>query len=162
MSTRKTHRDSFLRTSGTQAPLSAKQKRFRPRAKPMDMPHTKQPVGSATNSCQRAIHRAPKMRQIIVGMLLIISWLIVGCDAGHSVTFENRTDRPAIVFEGRAESIMLPPNSSEKLSVLEYDGYETFSVRDEAGSLLFSASLTWQDLEEMNWTIIVVDPELEN
>lgn len=93
---------------------------------------------------------------LISGSVVAIACVLaVACDPGHVITFDNHTNRSAIVFEEQAESARLPANGTTELTVLTFNGTQTFSVRDEAGVVLYSAELTWDDLKNMNWTIVI-------
>jgi hypothetical protein len=91
---------------------------------------------------------------IVAVVLLLVS---VACDPGHSVTFINETDQDVELFSSGLSAGNLAAHKERTLSYSEYAGDKLFEVRSSSGATLYSKSLSWDDLRDLNWRIRIVD-----
>ena len=94
-------------------------------------------------------------------LLLISAAVIVmaatGCDPSHEVTYENRTSYTVTVFLNGGYDATLGPFESYTSDVIKYVDATTFEARDENGRTIFSESLTYEELENQEWKIIITE-----
>ena len=84
----------------------------------------------------------------------------VACDPGHTVTFENRTSHTVTVFRGGARDFVLKPSEKAGYTILEFAGPMTFEARDESGKVIYSQTLTWEELKAQDWRIVITEDML--
>ena len=83
-----------------------------------------------------------------------------GCDPGHTLTYRNDTRQTVTVSSASTEIVTLRPQEEQKCSTLEFAGEEIFEVRDENGRVIYSETLTWDDLKRMGWKIVITEAAL--
>jgi len=96
----------------------------------------------------------------LVLLILVLAALSgSACDPVHSVTYDNRTDTAVtILYNGHFEA-SLKPMEKRTFDVIKFS-QATFEARDSAGTLLYRETLTWAELNERAWKIIVTGPAL--
>lgn len=80
---------------------------------------------------------------------------LAACDPGHHITYENRTDQRLEIFvDGSFETEVEPLGTQEVLS-LELLHPARFEAKSQLGSIVYAETLTWQQLRERNWRIVI-------
>jgi hypothetical protein len=103
------------------------------------------------------------MRQMAhMRFLFVLSSLIglaaaLACDPGHSVTYENRTGHTLTVFWNGVRDFSLEPEEKRTYDKLQIFKSEAFEARDEAGRVVYSESLTWDELKKRKWRIVITE-----
>ena len=96
-------------------------------------------------------------RTLSVGLLVaavLLAFLGVACDPGHSVTYENRTDESIDFFIDGSFAASIDPQDERTFSKIEFD-VATFEARDSTGELVYRKTFTWEELEEAGWRVVV-------
>jgi hypothetical protein len=91
-------------------------------------------------------------------LAVVIAAAGTGCDPGHTLTYRNDTGKTVTVSSASTEIVTLRPQEEKKFSTLEFVGEEIFEVRDENGRVIYSETLTWDDLKRMGWKIVITEP----
>jgi hypothetical protein len=86
--------------------------------------------------------------------LLLLS---LACDPGHTVTFENRTNHTVTVLRGGVRDFVLGPSETAGYTILEFAGPMIIEARDESGRVIHLETLTWEELERMDWKIVITE-----
>ncbi len=89
--------------------------------------------------------------------LLLLS---LACDPGHTLTYRNDTRQTVTVSSDATEIVTLRPQEEKRFSTLEFVGEETFEARDEAGSVVYSETVTWEELKRRGWVIVITEDTL--
>jgi hypothetical protein len=95
------------------------------------------------------------MRIALAICLLLLLATTVACDPGHTVTFENRTSHTVTVFRGGARDFVLKPSEKAGYTILEFAGSMAFEARNESGKVIYSETLTWEELKAQDWRIVI-------
>ena len=83
------------------------------------------------------------------------AFFATACDPSHGVTYENRMGFSAVVLiNGRSEA-SLKPMEEKTFDLIKYDGESTFEAKDESGDVVFSERLTWEELRQRSWRIVI-------
>lgn len=125
-------------------------------------PEPPRPLGARAKSDALAAARISRSRRSHAALLfcsLIITAIAVlstGCDPGHDVRYVNSTDqRLTILVDGAKETTVGPMESVEVLT-LEYPGASTFEAENDQGLTVYSEALTWNQLRQRGWEILIV------
>jgi len=105
---------------------------------------THKPVGAAPASAATLL------------VLALAAFFSSACDPGHAVTYDNRTDGAiTILIDGQVEASL---RSMEKktFGLIEFS-HATFEARDATGRVLYRETLTWAELKERGWKIIITE-----
>jgi hypothetical protein len=93
-----------------------------------------------------------------IGLLLMAAliWGPAGCDDSHIVTYVNATDGAVAVQSGANPPTQLPAGSTTKIAELHFANRRLFiATRKSDGTTVFQAELSWSDLKQMGWSIVV-------
>ena len=97
-------------------------------------------------------------------LVILVGFLSTGCDPGEGVTWINETGQPVDVYLGYDENdfeISLAANSSRKEVTTLVDLWEdVVVVRDDAGNILFSKAITWDELEAQDFTFVIREEDI--
>ncbi len=88
-------------------------------------------------------------------LLLLAMVGTTGCDPAPGVTYQNRTGQTIAVSRDRFYEFMMEPGETTTYGTLEYSGSRVFEAWDENGNVIFSVTLTWEELRQQNWTIVI-------
>jgi len=91
---------------------------------------------------------------------VVVAFLLTGCDPGHTLTYRNDSAQTVTVSRDTTEIVVLGPHEQRRFSTLEFVGEETFEARDESGQVIYSETLTWDDLKRRGWTIVITESAL--
>jgi hypothetical protein len=99
---------------------------------------------------------APLVR-ILTAIILavVIGTGLIGCDAGHTVTYENQTTHSITLFQNGTRDFAMNPMEKKDSGVLEFTGAVTFEARDEHSKPIYSEALTWDQLKQRGWRIVI-------
>lgn len=90
--------------------------------------------------------------------LLLLS---LACDPVQAVTYENETDRTVTVFRDDTLIVTLEPSEKKKFSTLEFVEPRTFEAKDQSGRVIYSETLTWDELKAQGWRIVIEEQTAE-
>ncbi len=96
-------------------------------------------------------------RILVVSLsLVVVALLAMACDPSHAITYENRTNESLeILYNGRF-NFSLEPGETKTVDEIEFDD-ATFSARTSDGRVIYSRDITWEELEDEGWRIIITD-----
>jgi len=100
--------------------------------------------------------RMDTFRAILIALLVLVLTALptTACDPGHAVTYDNRMDIAiTILLDGQVEA-SLEPMQRKTLDLIEFDN-ATFEARDSAGTVLYRETLTWAELKQRGWKIVI-------
>jgi len=58
---------------------------------------------------------------------------------------------------GTLELTLGPFEENDDFGLLEFAGTDTFEARDENGRVIYSETLTWEDLKQRGWKIVITE-----
>ena len=99
-------------------------------------------------------HNHGKMASLL--LLTLLAFYSMACDPGHPVTYDNRTDQPVEIFVNGFFDGALAPMEKKTFDKIEF-GTATFEARDFSGRVLYSETLTWDELKDAGWRIVITD-----
>ena len=93
---------------------------------------------------------------------MIAAFLLVGCDPGISITYENRTDSKVLVDVRSSEDAVpvfdeVEAGATRTIDYLADDRYE-ITIVTEDGDTLFHEVFTEEELEERGSRIVIEEP----
>jgi hypothetical protein len=90
-----------------------------------------------------------------IGLLLAVG---LGCDDFPAVHYENRTSEAVRVFYG--DDFVTQVEPGQNIGISSREDLWTPNVRVLAldGTVLLDASITWDELKEMDFTIVILGP----
>jgi hypothetical protein len=88
---------------------------------------------------------------------VVVGAATTACDPGHTVTYENQTSRTVTVFLHGNPEVTLGPFENKDGGILEFVRPTTFEAKDESGNVIYSATLTWEDLKQRGWKIVITE-----
>lgn len=94
------------------------------------------------------------------GLLLFLFFAAIasvstGCDPGHRIAYDNQTSQTVTVFRDHTRIATLAPSEKKEFSTLEFSGARTFEAREQSGKIIYSEELTWEELKERGWKIVI-------
>ena len=96
--------------------------------------------------------------RILVTLILAIFGLAaLACDPGHNVTYENRTASSLTIYVSGARDVSIKPFAKETSDLLRFPNSKTIEAKDETGAVVFSKTLTWDDLRRQGWKVIITE-----
>lgn len=114
------------------------------------------PRGSQERSDGRSV--IDRRRCIFAIILLSAAAAVsyVACEPGHTVTYENRTDKIVAVYRFGRHELDLQPGETAESSVLKFNQMP-IEAKDESGTAVYSETLTWNELRANGWKIVITD-----
>jgi hypothetical protein len=97
-------------------------------------------------------------RAYVVAAACLAILLSGGCEEGHDVTYVNRTEVTVDVYLGDDESeyvLTLRPDEAKTSGELTSLWPGRIIARDADGSTIFSAYITWDQLQNLDFEIII-------
>ena len=76
------------------------------------------------------------------------------------MTYENQTDHTVTVFRDGAVGPTLGPFEERESGLFDFDGAITFRAKDENGRVVYSETLTWEELKKRGWKIVITEDML--
>lgn len=106
--------------------------------------------------------RSKTVSVLVLGVILALASLALGCDQGAELTWVNETDQNVLIYLGDDLddfSVSLAPRSRiEDLTYIVAVWQDVVVVRDEQGNILLRKELTWNELKAQDF-IFVIRPE---
>lgn len=95
------------------------------------------------------------------GALLVACLVVflVACDPGHEITYVNETDQHITVRLNGGVHAELGPHETKDVLTLEFIRARTISAENEGGRVIYSETLTWGDLRDKGWKIVISNPD---
>lgn len=102
-------------------------------------------------------HAAARVFTVLAGIILAftVGLAATGCDSGHAITYENRTGQRVTVFRDGVRALVLEVSEREAYDLFLFSGSMLFEARGDEGTVLFSEMLTWDELKERGWEIVI-------
>jgi hypothetical protein len=110
--------------------------------------------------------RSNRLSLVLLSSLLLISLLASSAcigDPGSYLTIDNQTDLTLGIFIDELPTIDVPPHERERFSTIIIHPNPDFSddhkylieAKTEDGEVVYSEEFTWQELDDMDWTIVI-------
>ncbi len=114
-----------------------------------------------TNTRRR--HGRPRRSDVVPACLLFCLIpltaivLLLGCvgDSGHEIKYSNHLNQTVSVYIDGVRDFALAPNESNHYTLLTLKHAALFEAKSEDNTVLFSKTLTWDDLRRMGWAIVI-------
>ncbi|TMB64290.1 MAG: hypothetical protein E6J43_13655 [Chloroflexi bacterium] len=91
----------------------------------------------------------------LASAIVLIVGVATAFDPGHGVTYENQTDSRVTVYRIGIVDTTLEPGQSKTFSFNEIKGEQTIEAKDDNGRTLYVDTVTWDDLKQRGWTIVI-------
>jgi hypothetical protein len=99
---------------------------------------------------------AARVFTILAGIILALTvGAAAGCDPGHGVTYDNRTGQRVTVFQDGVREFVLEVSERKTYTEFLFSGSSLFEAKDDKGTVLYSELLTWDELKERGWEIVI-------
>jgi hypothetical protein len=93
-----------------------------------------------------------------VGIVLMLALLaVVSCDEGSDITYMNMTDRTLEVYIDGLLAHTLEPRETREALILKFSIPALFEAKEENGTVVFSETLSWEDLEARKFRLVFTD-----
>ncbi len=96
-------------------------------------------------------------RTLSVILLLSVAALALACDPSHTVTYENQTSQALTVFRFGREAFELQPYETSDYGVIEFSGQMPIEAQNSDGTVVYSTTVTWDELEQAGWQVVITD-----
>jgi hypothetical protein len=93
-----------------------------------------------------------------VGVLLMLALTAVSCDEGSDIKYVNMTEKTIEVYIDDLLVHTLEPYETRQAAILKFSLPKLFEAREENGTVVFSETLTWEDLEAREFRLVFTDP----
>jgi len=103
----------------------------------------------------RRVEALGKALVVAFGLLLLAG--LTACDEGNDITYVNMTDRTLQVYIDDLLVHTLEPYETRQALILKFSLPKLFEAREEDGTVVFSETLTWEDLEAREFRIVFRD-----
>ena len=115
-----------------------------------------QEVMCLTDPLTRLLSR-PAANVLWMAILLMLALTAASCDEGNNIAYVNMTDRTLEVFINDLLEVTLEPYETRELGMIQFSLPRLFEAKDEEGTVVFSETLTWEDLEAREFRIVFRD-----
>ena len=106
--------------------------------------------------------RSNRVSIVVLGVMLALASLAVGCDPGAGLTWVNETDQAVFIYLGDDRDdldVSLGPRSRlEDVATIIAVWSDVVVVRDRQGNILMRKEITWDELKAQDF-IFVIRPE---
>lgn len=108
--------------------------------------------------------RAERMPSLKVWRCALLAALVLvfaglACDPWPPVEYENATSQRVTVYKSGKFSLALEPHQSVKAHASEDVWLPDIKVVAEDGRVLLEDHITWDELRQMDYKIVITDPE---
>ncbi len=100
----------------------------------------------------------PNASVLCVALLLTLTPVFVGCDEGSDITYVNMTDSTLEVYIDALLELTFEPNETRELLILKFSIPKLFQAQRKDGTVIFSETLSWEDLEAREFNLVFTDP----
>ncbi len=97
------------------------------------------------------------MRRWAVVAVLVGAVAGIACEHGQSITYENATSTTMTIIVDYSDLVTLEPGESESFKTRENVMPDRVRAFDQAGTLLFDRTYTWEGLEQAGWQVTITD-----
>ncbi|UCH52015.1 MAG: hypothetical protein JSV54_04565, partial [Chloroflexota bacterium] len=87
-------------------------------------------------------------------------------EPGHRYQVDNRTDQTLEIFIDNLRQCDAPPGEMSRSGTIDIPPYDIWpdekyaiEARTEDGEVVYSQEFTWQELDDMDWTIVIQPPK---
>lgn len=98
-------------------------------------------------------------RALFLGVLLVAGSASTACDPGRALIIENRSPETVVlvfVADGSGERERdIPPNGERRVGVLDGQSVGRFRLLWASGEMLFEGDLTWTELEQIDFRLVI-------
>jgi len=102
---------------------------------------------------QRIAHTAAASCCIIFAAMLSF-----GCENDAAIDFTNGTERVVEVYQGGKFAFELEPGETRGIATFKKDWLPEILVVADDGMVVLDESITWQQLESMDFLIVITEP----
>jgi hypothetical protein len=81
------------------------------------------------------------------------------CEPGRIPEYENATSQRVTIYKDGMPAFSLEPGESTGIAMFEEDWLPDIKIVAEDGRVLLEDHITWDELEEMGYKIVITDPE---
>ena len=96
-----------------------------------------------------------------IGLYLIALLLLsaaLACEPGRIPEYENATSQRVTVYKDGIANFSLEPHESTTIPMFKEDWSPNIRVVAEDGRVLLEDHITWDELKEMGYKIMITDP----
>lgn len=97
------------------------------------------------------------VRLAVLGAMLALVWVSLGCDPGWAVRVENNTAQTVAVYEDGQQVNRVPPGETRNYAILKFTGRRTYEVKALDGKLLSKREFTWDEIDRQHGITITVE-----
>ena len=90
-------------------------------------------------------------------MLIMTILGVVGCDPRAGISYQNDTGQKIAVSVNRSFSFMMEPGETGQSGIIRFSGTKVIEAWDTNGKLIFSVTVTSEELEQQERTIVFTD-----
>ena len=108
--------------------------------------------------------RNNRVRVVVLGVMVALASLAVGCDPGAELTWVNETDQDVFIYLGDGRDLdefshsLGPRSRIEGVATIIAVWKDVVVVRDRQGNILLRKEITWDELKAQDF-IFVICPE---
>jgi hypothetical protein len=119
----------------------------------------------------RCLSGKGKILLVVLGTILFL-WLLTSClsDPGTFLNIDNQSNVAVSIYIRGVRHSEVPPGVTKEIGTMEIwpdpnppwgaeDYKYLIEAKTEEGKVVYSKELTWQEIDEINWTIIIPPPE---
>ena len=106
--------------------------------------------------------------KLIIYTTLLLLFFFMGCtgDPGSYIQIDNRTDQTLVIFIDELQEVDIPPSEVLRFGTTTIwpdpnppwgteDYLYLIEAKTEKGEVVYSDNFTWQELDDMDWTIVI-------
>ncbi len=106
--------------------------------------------------------RSNRVRVLVLGVMLTLAGLTLGCDQGAELTWVNETDQDVRIYlSDDPDALYVSVAARSRLGDITYIiavWQDVVVVRDRQGNILLRKEITWDELKAQDF-IFVIRPE---
>ncbi|MCH7511235.1 MAG: hypothetical protein IIB19_02600 [Chloroflexi bacterium] len=108
--------------------------------------------------------RSNRVSVVVLGVMVALAGLAVGCDPGAGLTWVNETDQDVFIYLGDDRDLddfshrLGPRSRIEGVATIIAVWKDVVVVRDRQGNILLRKEITWDELKAQDF-IFVIRPE---
>jgi hypothetical protein len=117
--------------------------------------------------------RSKRFPIVILGVALLLALLLSSsactCDPAVWIEFNNQTDQILRIYIGSAYQDDVSPGQTLRFATMDIWGDDSppwgdgdflylIEAKTEGDEVVYSEEFTWQELDDMDWTIVITPP----
>jgi hypothetical protein len=91
--------------------------------------------------------------------VLVAALAAFACEPGRIPEYENATSQRVTIYKDGIAAFSLEPHESTKIAMFEEDWLPNIKVVADDGRVLLEDHITWDEVREMGYKIVITDPE---